>query len=89
MHAEIDPDGVRCQENVCCHDGMEFVSNGWIVFRCETGEGGTGFVLHIAAEAVVAALDEEYAAANQTYVGRELGRLEQQRCASEPARVAR
>lgn len=82
--AHPDIGGVTCDENVCCFEGMEFVSDRAIVLRRVTEGESEGWVLVSAHEVAEAALGEPYATANRRYVASELTRRAGERCAGEP-----
>ena len=85
LAAQPDMGGVTCDENVCCFQGMEFVSDRAIVLRRVTEGAAPAWVLVSAHEVAEAALGEPYATSNRRYVARELTRRAGERCPGEPA----
>ncbi len=84
--ASEDYGGVTCQKNVCCFSGMEYQSDGVVVFRqMPAAEGNPPWVLRASYEVAEAVIGEEYIRANRAYVARELTRLLRGSCPREPA----
>lgn len=84
LAAQPEMGGVTCDENVCCFEGMEFVSDRAIVLRRVTEGEAAGWVLVSAHEVAEAALGEPRVTANRRYVAGELARRAAERCPEPP-----
>lgn len=85
LHAQPSYGGIRCEDNVCCFDGMEFVSGGILVARRVTPpDGEPRWVIDAYAEVAQAALGAQTVQANRAFVAGALARYRAQTCAGEP-----
>ncbi|MBL8625712.1 MAG: hypothetical protein JNK64_30650 [Myxococcales bacterium] len=77
-------DGLVCDGNVCCYDGMEYAPSGYVVFHHGPGDDAP-WTLDAWVEVYTAALGPDYADANLRFVSRAIRRLARGHCAGEPA----
>ncbi|HEY8428743.1 MAG TPA: hypothetical protein VIL20_10230, partial [Sandaracinaceae bacterium] len=77
--------GVRCDGNVCCISGMEYVPERAIVLRRATEGEAPVWILEAAYEVAEAALADEVVAENRRTVARALEREARGGCPNEPA----